>query len=215
MKGVTFCGKSDASNLNMTNSPWHHEVVALAQKLQGELAKLREAANDNEEKIPEYGLACEHKHSCSVLLARVDQFSVKDPITGNRKWRTWINYDKFQELAAKNAADPSFKFSVVDYLEDTPSWAVFGAEEEGFDPTDTRHRRKKKYPKYTKFDVNGIPTHDDNGDEIDEVERKRLIGLMAAKKKELGDGVSVIDLKGGEKVIDDASLMFRGLTVTK
>lgn len=216
---MTFCGKSDASNLNMTNTPWHHEVVALTQNLQKELAKLRAASggegNEKGEKIPEYGLACEHKHSCSVLLARVDQFAVDDPVTGKRKWRTWIDYDKFHRLAARNAEDPTFTFGVEDYVEDTPPWAVFGAEEEGFDPTDTRHRRKQKYPKYTKFDANGIPTHDDNNVALEEGERKRLMNLMEEKKKLLGDGVSVIDMKGGEKVIDDASLMFRGLTVTK
>ncbi len=215
MKGVTFCGKSDASNLNMTNTPWHHEVVALTQNLQKELAKLRAASIDNENKIPEYGLACEHKHSCSVLLARVDQFAEVDNETGKRKWRTWIDYDKFHRLAARKAEDSTFQFGVEDYVEDTPSWAVFGAEEEGFDPTDTRHRRKQKYPKYTKFDDNGVPTHDDVGSPLDENERKRLIDMMIEKKKEVGDGVSVLDLKGGEKVIDDASLMFRGLTITK
>lgn len=26
IKGVTFCGKSDASSLRMENVPWHHEV---------------------------------------------------------------------------------------------------------------------------------------------------------------------------------------------
>lgn len=199
----------------MTNTPWHHEVVALTQNLQKELAKLRAASNDTENKIPEYGLACEHKHSCSVLLARVDQFAVDDKETGKRKWRTWIDYDKFHQLAARQAEDPTFKFGVEDYVEDTPSWAVFGAAEEGFDPTDTRHRRKQKYPKYTKFDNNGVPTHDDNGSPLDENERKRLIDMMVEKKKEVGDGVSVLDLKGGEKIIDDASLMFRGLTITK
>ncbi len=220
VKGVTFCGKSDASNLNMTNTPWHHEVVALTQNLQKELAKLRAAAGENDDdnngnKVPEYGLACEHKHSCSVLLARVDQFAVDDPVSGRRKWRTWIDYDKFHRLAARNAEDPTFTFGVEDYVEDTPSWALFGAEEEGFDPTDTRHRKKKRYPKYTKFDDSGIPTHDDNGNPLSESERKVLMDMMLEKKKQLGDGVSVIDLKGGEKVIDDASLMFRGLTVTK
>ena len=76
VKGVTFCGKSDASNLNMSNTPWHHEVVALTQTLQKELLKLRNAqikknsTNDPVvDLIPEYGLACEHKHSCSFLLA--------------------------------------------------------------------------------------------------------------------------------------------------
>ena len=85
VKGVTFCGKSDASNLNMTNTPWHHEVVELKKNLQKELMKMREEESDS--KIPEYGLACEHKHSCSVLLARVDQFAVDDPKTGRRKWK--------------------------------------------------------------------------------------------------------------------------------
>ena len=27
VKGVTFCGKSDASDLTMANCPWHHEVA--------------------------------------------------------------------------------------------------------------------------------------------------------------------------------------------
>jgi tRNA wybutosine-synthesizing protein 1 len=157
VKGVTFCGKSDASNLNMTNTPWHHEIVEFTKKLMEELNKIRQAGGDDP--LPEYDLACEHKHSCSVLLARVDQFAVPDPENpAKRKWRTWIDYDKFQELAAKHAADPTFKFGVTDYLADTPDWAVFGSNEEGFDPTDNRHRRKKKYPKYTRFDASGVPT---------------------------------------------------------
>lgn len=214
VKGVTFCGKSDASNLNMSNSPWHHEVVGMVRTLQQELQKIRDETPEGQEKIPEYGLACEHKHSVSVLLARVDQFAVDDPDTGKRRWRTWIDYEKFQILAAKYAEDPTFKFGVEDYLEDTPIWALFGAEEEGFDPTDTRHRKKKKHPKYTKFDKDGIPTHDDAKKPVSEEERKKLRALMEKKKNDIGDGVSVIDLKG-EKIIDDASLMFRGLTVVK
>ena len=201
----------------MSNSPWHHEVVSLAQKLKEELSKLREnGVNSNaDDLVPEYDIACEHKHSCSVLLARVDKFSVTDPTTGERTWKTWIDYDKFQELAKRNAEDPSFTFDVEDYVEDTPKWALFGSEEEGFDPTDTRHHRKKKHPKYTKFDVSGIPTHDDNAKPIDEKERNRLRALMDKKKSEIGDGVSVFEYKGGEKKIEDASLMFRGLVVTK
>ena len=157
VKGVTFCGKSDASNLNMTNTPWHHEVIDFTKKLLEELNKIRLEGGDDP--LPEYGLACEHKHSCSVLLARVDQFAVSDPEDPTkRKWRTWIDYDRFQELAAKHAADPSFKFGVKDYIADTPGWAVFGANEEGFDPTDSRHRRKQKHPKYSRFDAEGVPT---------------------------------------------------------
>ncbi|KAL7500599.1 hypothetical protein ACHAWT_011231 [Skeletonema menzelii] len=213
VKGVTFCGKSDASNLNMSNSPWHHEVLQFTKLLLKELNAIREGGDDS---MPEYDLACEHKHSCSVLLARVDQFAVPDENDPTkRKWRTWIDYDKFQELAAKHAADPTFKFGVEDYLADTPSWAVAGAEEEGFDPTDNRHRKKKKHPKYTKFDDDGVPTHDTFNEPLGEEEILKLRNVMQEKKKLVGAATTVTELQGGERVIDDASLMFRGLTVSR
>jgi len=217
VKGVTFCGKSDASNLNMSNSPWHHEVVDLVKNLRTELQRIRQKAIDRGDTdiLPEYDLACEHKHSCSVLLARVDQFAVDDPVTGQRKWRTWIDYDKFQELACQNEADPTFTFQVKDYLADTPTWALFGAAEEGFDPTDTRHRKKKKHPKYTRFDEDGIPTHDHNNTALTGEERLSLRSLMEQKKTEVGCGTTVTELKSGEKRIEDASLMFRGMVVVK
>jgi Wyosine base formation len=216
--GVTFCGKSDASSLNMTNTPWHHEVVELTQTLKREIDKLRSkrsgpAAGDDVP--PEYEIACEHRHSCSVLLARVDQFSVKDPATGERKWRTWIDYDKFQELAARRAFDPSFTFTVEDYTAETPPWALFGSEEEGFDPTDQRHRRKSKHPKYTKFDDGGIPTHDHNDVALTEAERDRLRLLMEERRSQIGTGSVVTEFKDGAKEVLDASLMFRGLVVVK
>ena len=214
VKGVTFCGKSDASNLNMTNTPWHHEVVEFSRLLLEEMRVVR--AEGGEGPLPEYDLACEHKHSCSVLLARVDQFAVTDPgDPRKRKWRTWIDYDKFQLLAARRASDPTFVFGVGDYVADTPSWAVFGADEEGFDPTDNRHRKKTKHPKYARFDVDGIPTHDTFDEALTADEMSRLREVMDEKKMQIGDATTVTELRGGEKVIDDASLMFRGLVVTR
>jgi len=213
VKGVTFCGKSDASNLNMSNTPWHHEVSALTIELKEALAKLRAASGNDD--VPEYGLACEHKHSVSVLLARVDQFAVDDPVTGERKCKTWIDYDKFHKLAMQYKKDPTFTFGVKDYIADTPDWALYGATEEGFDPTELRHRKAKKHPKYTKFDQHGVPTHDDNDEVLDVKERKRLTKIMNNKMFQVGTGTTVTELKGGEKVIQDASLMFRGLTVIK
>jgi tRNA wybutosine-synthesizing protein 1 len=212
VKGVTFCGKSDASNLNMSNTPWHHEVVELCRTLKVELDRLREKGGPDAP--PEYDLACEHKHSVSVLLARVDQFAVEGA-NGERVWKTWINYPKFQELSAKHVQDPSFTFSVEDYTEETPAWALFGSEEEGFDPTDTRHRKKKKYPKYTQFNERGIPTHDHNNKPLSTEERKKLSAMMDEKVKQVGCGSTVTQLKGGEKLIQDASLMFRGEVIIK
>jgi len=210
IKGVTFCGKSDASNLNMSNTPWHHEVVELCQTLKLELDRLREKGGPDAP--PEYDLACEHKHSVSVLLARVDQFAVEGK-DGRRIWKTWIDYPKFQELSARHVQDPTFTFSVEDYTAETPSWALFGSEEEGFDPTDTRHRKKKKYPKYRQFDERGVPTHDHNNEELGLEERKRLAAMMDEKVKQVGCGSTVTQLKGGEKLIQDASLMFRGQVI--
>lgn len=52
----------------------------------------------------EYALACEHAHSCCVLLARPDRF-LRDGV-----WNTWIDYAKFNSLAA--SGEP---FSSTDY----------------------------------------------------------------------------------------------------
>ena len=43
----------------------------------------------------EYGLACEHAHSCCILLARTDRFLL------DGRWHTHIDYERFHELAAK------------------------------------------------------------------------------------------------------------------
>jgi len=213
IKGVTFCGKSDASNLNMSNSPWHHEVVSLASNLKKEIDKLRSLGGPDPP--PEYGLACEHKHSCSVLLARVDQFAVDDPVTGKRTWRTWIDYNKFHELAMRNSEDPAFTFGVEEYTAKTPVWALFGAEEEGFDPTDKRHRKRTKHPMYTQFDEEGVPTHDHEQKELSTDERALLAKVMQDKMKTVGTSSVITERKDGGKDIVDASLMFRGMVVTK
>ena len=35
-------------------------------------------------------------------------------------------------------------FTAADYMAKTPHWAVYGAAEQGFDPEETRHFRKKR-----------------------------------------------------------------------
>lgn len=63
----------------MENVPWHSDVKAFSEAL---------AVKSN----GIYEVACEHVHSCCVLLAKVDKFKV------DGKWYTWIDYERFQEL---------------------------------------------------------------------------------------------------------------------
>ncbi|KAL6995679.1 S-adenosyl-L-methionine-dependent tRNA 4-demethylwyosine synthase [Sarracenia purpurea var. burkii] len=121
IKGVTYCGSSATSKLTMENVPWHSDVKAfseaLAQKSKGQ-----------------YEVACEHVHSCCVLLAKVDKFKI------NGQWFTWIDYEKFHDLVASGKP-----FDSKDYIAATPSWAVYGAEEGGFDPGQSRYRKERHH----------------------------------------------------------------------
>jgi len=129
IKGVTFCGKSEASDLRMSDVPWHHEVRAFAEQL---CARVHELSD--EEGFEGYGMASEHAHSCCVLMARKDRFLVKG------KWHTWIDFDGFQRLERRWRATGQ-RFTAQDYRLETPAWAVYGAKEEGFDPVETRFRK--------------------------------------------------------------------------
>ncbi|KAG2459482.1 TYW1 synthase, partial [Polypterus senegalus] len=61
------------------------------------------------------------------------------------KWRTWINYERFHELMKEFEKSNGLKtFTAEDYTAETPSWAVFGAKERGFDPVESRFQRKNK-----------------------------------------------------------------------
>lgn len=121
IKGVTYCGSSATSKLTMENVPWHADVKAfskaLALKSEGE-----------------YEVACEHEHSCCVLLAKVDKFKI------NGQWFTWIDYEKFHDLVASGKP-----FTSTDYMAATPSWAVYGAVEGGFDPDQSRYRKERHH----------------------------------------------------------------------
>eukprot|EP00898_Chlorokybus_atmophyticus_P004407 jgi/Chlat1/4968/Chrsp32S04948 len=121
IKGVTFCGSTNTSDLTMQNVPWHEEVRRFSDAL-------CRACGDV------YGLACEHEHSCCVLLANKNKF------LKNGEWHTWIDYEQFHDLV-KSGVD----FGSEDYMAPTPSWAVFGAEEAGFDPKETRERKVRRH----------------------------------------------------------------------
>lgn len=65
----------------MENVPWHADVKEFSEVLASKSGGV-------------YELACEHVHSCCVLLAKVDKFKI------NGKWHTWIDYDRFNELVS-------------------------------------------------------------------------------------------------------------------
>jgi hypothetical protein len=52
-----------------------------------------------------------------------------------------IDYDRFHQLVARFYASGQ-PFAAADYTAPTPDWAVYGAPEGGFDPEETRWRRK-------------------------------------------------------------------------
>lgn len=118
VKGVTFCGKSDGSNLTMDNVPFHFEVVRFCEKLCEYLSS-------------DYEIACEHAHSCCVLIAKKD-------LKVNGVWHTHIDYDRFFELLRSGV-----EFGYSDYMAPTPKWAVVGAEEQGFNPQETKFKKKR------------------------------------------------------------------------
>lgn len=121
IKGVTYCGTSATSKLTMENVPWHADVKEFSEAL-------------SRKSNGEYEVACEHVHSCCVLLAKVDKFKI------NGQWHTWIDYEKFHDLVASGKP-----FDSKDYMAATPSWAVYGAVEGGFDPDQARYKKERHH----------------------------------------------------------------------
>ncbi|GAB5366733.1 hypothetical protein AAMO2058_001168800 [Amorphochlora amoebiformis] len=138
IKGVTFCGDSKASSLTIKNSPFHHEVCTFGQSICDEYAAMFPDAPNK------YQLACEHEHSNCILLA-----DTKLKVDG--KWQTWINYEKFHSLY-QEWKETGKEFTAFDYMAATPSWAVYGAAEQGFDPKEERVRKKGKKAKQKRLE---------------------------------------------------------------
>ncbi|GFE55349.1 tRNA wybutosine-synthesizing 1 homolog [Babesia ovis] len=128
IKAVTFCGTVHDNAITMKNVPWHDEVILITFKyIVAQVIRYAEALVTASPFTREhYGIACEHRHSCCVLIA-------KKSYRVNGRWHTWIDYDKFHELAMSGR-----EFHGIEYSIETPEWALFGSKEEGFDPVDTR-----------------------------------------------------------------------------
>ena len=80
---VDLLYSSATSKLTMENMPWHSDVKAFSEAL-----ALKSEG--------EFEVACEHAHSCCVLLAKTEKFKV------NGDWYTWIDYEKFHDLVSNS-----------------------------------------------------------------------------------------------------------------
>ena len=62
---------------------------------------------------------------------------------GEYAWHTWIDYPKWTKLVNKfHATNGKAKFSKLDYVARTPSWALYGAPEAGFSPYEVHFKRR-------------------------------------------------------------------------
>lgn len=125
--------------MTIKNTPFQQEVLNFCKVLADEVNALVDPAD------AQYEISCEHEHSLCVLITNKNKFFKNGakarliwfwPFQG--KWHTWINYPKFFEL--ERSGEP---FRSEDYMEETPSWAVYGAAEKGFDPAEIRFLRNK------------------------------------------------------------------------
>jgi tRNA wybutosine-synthesizing protein 1 len=124
VKGVTYCGNNKTSSLTIKNTPYHEEVCAFVQQLADEANKLVGEGT--------YRLCAAHEHSVCFLLAHKKFFI-------DNAWHTFIDYERFHVLVQSGKP-----FESLDYVAKTPSWALFGSAEKGFDPEETRVFRKGK-----------------------------------------------------------------------
>lgn len=130
IKGVTYCGdtstsKNSGDSLTLNNVPWHSEVVEFCSNLVKHLDG-------------EYEIACEHEHSCCVLIAH-SMFKI------DGRWHTWIDYEMFHKLFSKWQETSGLQtFEVMDYVKETPDWAIFESPAAGFDPEQIKVRTKPK-----------------------------------------------------------------------
>ena len=154
LKGVTYCGSSGASDLSIKNCPRHEEVKRFAEDLCAACGSVQvteqaeQAAGDAEAQQQKpngcddetagalaYGMAAEHAHSCCVLVAHRNTFY------RDGRWHTWIDYPKFQQLAATGRDD----FGAEEYMLETPAWAAYDSAEAGFAPGETRFKKVRRH----------------------------------------------------------------------
>lgn len=124
LKVLTPAFSGRRTPLRITNVPRWERIVEYAKKMCDAMGG-------------EYQISCAHKHSGCLLLARRTFFM-------NDQWNTWIDFPKFNQMVLQNGVTGA-PIDVQSYTQPTPSWAVFGAQDdEGFDPQQTRHVTRKR-----------------------------------------------------------------------
>lgn len=136
-KGVTPVPQFNQGGNSIADMvPTHSEVRLFAELLQQELARASGAGSGGT--VGAYGLACEHRHSCAVLLAREDKWR-----TDRRQWRTWIDFEAFFEMQGPASEEEGAELA---WSAPTPAWALWDAPEAGLDPEDTPRPRLQSRP---------------------------------------------------------------------
>lgn len=105
--------------------PWHTEVAQFSEQLCAVIGTFDGGIS--------YGIACEHEHSCCLLLVRARELereraradlllqARRDRFFRDGAWCTWIDFDRFLELA--KAGKP---FTSADCAHDTRARASPG-----------------------------------------------------------------------------------------
>ncbi|CUG85671.1 unnamed protein product [Bodo saltans] len=142
LKMLTPAFSGRKTPLRIKNVPTFDRLVKFAKKL-------CDATGDG----ATYHLACAHKHSGCLLLAR-KEFRIEG------KWHTWIDFDRFNSLVLDE--EKKHSIDAMDYLLPTPDWALYGAQEdEGFDPQQIRHitTKRKKHLESVSAAADSIPVN--------------------------------------------------------
>uniref|UniRef100_A0A0G4F9H8 Radical SAM core domain-containing protein n=1 Tax=Chromera velia CCMP2878 TaxID=1169474 RepID=A0A0G4F9H8_9ALVE len=168
VKGVMFCGGDERRQwgLGLQNTPQAWETRSFAEALCSALnlkgrssAELsgRGAGGSQDAVLREdsgYGLACEHAHSNSCLIAsnrflvsattQEEQGAAPDESipkstsqsfpSSPMQWHTWIDFDRFADVAGEGC-EALQRLDAQAYAVQTPDWALLGSPLQGFDPS--------------------------------------------------------------------------------
>ncbi|RHY94578.1 hypothetical protein DYB35_012959 [Aphanomyces astaci] len=128
IKAVTYCGKSDASDLTMQNVPYHQEVRDFCERCVPSWA-----AGTNWRRNMRIPTACWWPRPSSRSMA-----------TGTRGSTTTSSTPSFKRTFVLVYYNDGTAFTTMGYIAPTPAWAVYNAPEAGFDPIETRFQRTKE-----------------------------------------------------------------------